>query len=378
MKAAATMMAVGAMLTVEQRDAHRTNLDPPSSAVSADGRFVAFTTHSQLAPADANRSSDVYVLDRVLQRVTLESADTGDYTGDTSDPGISADGRLVVFERASIIVLRDRAQDVTTIIGQGHQPAIAENGRLVLFVSGGFGRVSDPDVNGENSDVYSVDLLDGQTQRISIGLHGLDPSIAASAQPSASSDGRLVAFVSRPQAAGSLGGAPKVFVRDTARHVTTLVGSGWDPSLSGDGRFVAFVGLADRMPHIFIADLHTGTTRVITNSRRRGLANGTSAKPAISSTGRFVAFQSEASDLAALEDFNLLWDVFLWDRTSDAITRLSGDHGEVWMEPSSGPSIDAAGSVIAFSSRHPTDASDKQNDFDLYVATMGTLDSEPK
>jgi hypothetical protein len=90
----------------------------------------------------------------------------------------------------------------------------------------------------------------------------------------------------------------------------------------------------------------------------------------MSSNGRFVAFQSEASDLVAVEDFNLLWDVFVLDRTTNAITRLSGDRDEAWMEPSSGPSIDATGSVVAFSSRHPTDASDKRNDFDLYVATI--------
>jgi hypothetical protein len=83
-----------------------------------------------------------------------------------------------------------------------------------------------------------------------------------------------------------------------------------------------------------------------------------------------VAFQSEASDLVAGEDFNLLWDVFVFDRTTGAMTRVSGDPGEVWMEPSGGPSIDGRGSVVAFSSRHPTDASDKKNDFDLYVATV--------
>ena len=93
----------------------------------------------------------------------------------------------------------------------------------------------------------------------------------------------------------------------------------------------------------------------------------------MSSNGRFVAFQSEASDLVAVEDFNLLWDVFILDRTTNAITRLSGDLEEAWMEPSSGPSIDASGSVVAFSSRHPTDASDKKNDFDLYVATVSGL-----
>ena len=64
MKTAAIVLALVTMLTVEQRDAHRSSLDPPSSAVSADGRFVAFTTYSQLVPADADHSSDVYVLDR--------------------------------------------------------------------------------------------------------------------------------------------------------------------------------------------------------------------------------------------------------------------------------------------------------------------------
>ena len=125
------------------------------------------------------------------------------------------------------------------------------------------------------------------------------------------------------------------------------------------------------LPHIFLADLHTGATRVITKSVRRGLANGASGKPKMSSDGRFVVFQSEASDLVAAEDFNLLWDVFVFDRTTGTMTRVSGDAEGEWMEPSAGPSIDARGSVVAFSSRHPTDVSDKRNDFDLYVVTVG-------
>ena len=65
MKAAAIALALGTMLTVEQRDAHRSMFEPFVAAVSADGRFVAFTTYSQLARADTDNSSDVYVLDRV-------------------------------------------------------------------------------------------------------------------------------------------------------------------------------------------------------------------------------------------------------------------------------------------------------------------------
>ena len=370
MKTAAVLLALGAMLTVEQRDALRSNHDPPSSAVSADGRFVAFTTYSQLVPADVDYSSDVYVLDRTRQQVTLESPDTVDHQADSSHPGISGDGGFVVFERANAVVLRDRTKEVTTILGAGHQPAITENGRVAVFTATGFDRADGTDVKGPNRDIYSVDLAGGQARRVSVGMQGLDARMASSVEPRASSDGRYVAFSSRRQAPGGRGESPFVFVRDTALQVTRLIGAGWSPSLSGDGRVIAFVGLSHRVAHIFVADLDTGASRIITRSVRRGLANGNSARPVMSSNGRFVAFQSEASDLVAVEDFNLLWDVFVLDRTTDAITRLSGDREEAWMEPSSGPSIDASGSVVAFSSRHPTDASDKRNDFDLYVATI--------
>jgi Tol biopolymer transport system component len=220
-----------------------------------------------------------------------------------------------------------------------------------------------------------MDLRSGEARRVSLDLHGLDESSAASVTPTASADGRYVAFSSRPPFQSSDARAPRVYVRDTALNVTKFIGAGWKPWISGDGRFVAFVGTSNRMPHIFLADLQTGATRIITNSVRRGRANGASANPTISSDGRFVAFQSEANDLVAASDFNLLSDVFVFDRTSGAITRVSGDPEGVWMEPSTGPSIDATGSVLAFSSRHPTDASDKWNDFDLYVVTVGTLNT---
>ena len=66
--------------------------------------------YSRLVPADADDSSDVYVLDQGRQHVTLESADTAGYTGDSIHPGISGDGRYVVFERANVVMLRDRAR----------------------------------------------------------------------------------------------------------------------------------------------------------------------------------------------------------------------------------------------------------------------------
>ena len=365
MKAAVLAFALGTMITVEQRDRHRSLYDPLSAAISTDGRLVAFTTYSRLVSADTNDLSDVYVLDRARLDVTLESA--GGSTGDTSNPGISGDGRYVVFERSALVMLRDRREAATTVIGRGRQPSITADGSHILFTAGTFESASGADVNGWRDDVSSIEWPSGRARRVSIGM-GSDEPMTASVRPSASRDGRYVAFTSRLQPGDERSRAARIFVSDKERGVTSVVGDGWDPSISGDGRFVAFVGVSSGLPHIFLADLHAGDTRIITTSVRRGLANGASAKPMLSADGRYVVFQSEASDLDGTEDFNLLWDVFVFDRMSNTTTRVSGDPDEVWMAPSGGPAIDGDGSTVVFSSRHPTDVSDKRNDLDLYVA----------
>src|SRR5687768_1088909 len=79
--AAAALLAVvpwptpdrGSVHTVAQQDLVRTALDARSASVSADGRYVAFTSYAPLVPADTNSRQDVYVLDRADGHVTLES-----------------------------------------------------------------------------------------------------------------------------------------------------------------------------------------------------------------------------------------------------------------------------------------------------------------
>jgi Tol biopolymer transport system component len=357
MKAAAFALALSAMLTIEQRDVRQSLFDDPSASISTDGRFIAFATYARLVSADTDDTSDVYVLDRADQQVTLES------TGGAADPGlveclhpiISGDGRFVLYEMGENIVRRDRQDGTSRVLAGGRQPFMTPDGQTILFTSG--------------HDIYSVDVPSGNSRRVSVGLPGLDSS-AASVSAGASGDGRFVSFSSRPPVIGGRIPASYVFVRDTLLNSTKRLGTGWAPSMSSDGRYVAFVGNVHGVAHIQLADLHDGTSRVISRSVRGALANGASANPAISSDGRFVVFQSEASDLVDTEDFNLLWDIFLYDRTAGTIVRVSGDPDGVWMEPSTGPSIDASGTVIAFSSRHPTGPGDKENDFDLYIRTV--------
>jgi Tol biopolymer transport system component len=363
--------------TVAQADVYRSPVDPASVAVSGDGRFVAFTSSAQLVPGDTNHQADVYVLDRSDGRVTLESLSPDGQVaqGDSEHPSISADGCLVAYSVLNKIMLRDRSRGDTKVLTGGREPVISADGRFVTFTS------MAPDFLKE--DVYLFDTQTGGVRRISLDNKGLRPPSGWSGMPSISGNGRLVAFVSTsPLVAGADKPTTRVYIRDLQANTTTLVAPGGRAAISADGRYVAFVSLAaDLVPNdrnnsadIFLADLETGGIEIVSRSRKGGAANGASTNAAVSGDGRFVAFQSEASDMVcaggcpqSLEDINLLWDVFLFDRQSRAMTRLSTDPLVAWMEASSGPAIDAAGSVVAFSSRHPIDVNDKAHDFDLFI-----------
>ena len=412
------------LLTVPQRDVLRSWSDEPSAAVSADGRWVAFASLANLAPGDLDARGDIYVLDRVSGRVTLESvtADGRRIGVDCSRPAISGDGRYLVFDStiprdgrppAIAVVLRDRWKDVNTIVaGTGAvaddnewtaDAAISEDGRVVVFESTVRNLVTDRDENGVGRDVYLFDVPAGVLRRVSVDSGGRQSEAGSSFAPAVNADGRYVAFTSTADldaapvrvAGGSAApGRPlsQVYVRDTRLNVTRRVsvcprgaipnGRSWHPAISGDGRYVAFVsdatnlvpGDRNRSADVFLFDTVSASTVLVSRNAKGNAANGVSGLPAISADGSVVAFQSDASDLvcarqcpAAVEDINLLPDVFLFDRATAVVTRISGDRTGGWMTPSVAPALDAGGRVVAFTSRHPTDASDDRNDFDLFV-----------
>jgi Tol biopolymer transport system component len=214
--------------------------------------------------------------------------------------------------------------------------------------------------------------------------------------PSLNTDGTIVAFTSTADLDG--GGAapletPQIFVRDLTRSTTRLVSAIPDghagnrishgSSISADGRMVAFVSMASNLvpsdanglSDIYVRDLETGVTTLVTHTRRGKAGNGSSSRPAISADGQFVAFVSEASDLAcdrrrcvtAEVDDNLLPDVYLADLRTGAIQRVSGGADQAWWTASQAPAIDARGAAVAFPSKEPIDPRDVNNDFDLFL-----------
>jgi Tol biopolymer transport system component len=155
----------------------------------------------------------------------------------------------------------------------------------------------------------SIDTLGGQFP---------GPSGSAFSAPALTPDGAGVAFESTGQGAKfDANGASDVYFRQVTLEETELVSvtsegvtgnnrSGW-ASINGDGRFIAFESMASDLVEgdgnntldVFVRDRQSGTTERASVSSEGGDANGASGGPSISLSGRTVAFCSRASNLVA-------------------------------------------------------------------------------
>ena len=414
-----------AFITVPQQDRGRSLASIAPVDVSADGRFVAFESYAPLVAADRDTHRDIYVLDRADGRVTLESGMFAMQT-DAAHGRLSGNARYLTFEAEVLANVADRLRidvvvvdRVTGIVrvacgprgtqpnGSSHSPEISDDGQTIVFSSVATNLVEGLDENGQLEDVYAMDVASGVVRRVSIDSSGKQPSTGFSFAPAINADGRVIAFTSsaplgasgaRDQIAASDArrfSLRQIYVRDEHAATTTQVsvaeggnaldGASVRPSISGNGRFVAFSSEAshlvkddnNRASDVFLYDRESSTTTLVTRAPDGRAANGRSIAPAISGDGRFVAFQSDASNLVCAkrcpsldEDVNLLWDVFVWDRDENRMMRASEDYLGGWMEPSISPALDGQGTVVAFTSRHPFDPSDRESDFDLFVRDL--------
>ncbi|MEG4632537.1 calcium-binding protein [Microcoleus sp. AR_TQ3_B6] len=212
--------------------------------------------------------------------------------------------------------------------------------------------------------------------------------------PSISADGRFVTFSSEASnlVPGDTNNSGDIFVRDLSTNTTTRVSvdsagnqgnnrSG-SSSSSGDGRFVAFQsdatnlvpGDTNNRGDIFIRDTLTNTTTRVSVDSAGNQGNSDSTTPSISADGRFVAFASNATNLVS-GDTNNSRDIFLRDLLTNTTTRVSVDSAGNQANSSSvsAPSISADGRRVAFW----TDANnlvpgDTNANFDIFVRDLST------
>ena len=248
---------------------------------------------------DANGSSDIFIKNLTTGKITPVSVDaTGLVQGD----------------------------------GGSYQPIFSPDGTKVAFYSDADNLVSG-DTNG-SSDIFVKDLTTGAVTRVStsaLGVQANDGSYAFSFSP----DGSKIAFESFASnlVSGDTNGYTDIFVKDltigtitsgTVTRISTASDGGqsdngsYAPVFSSDGTKVAFYSDADNLvagdtngsTDIFVKNLSTGVTTLVSTSASGAQADGGSSAPVFSPDGTMVAFYSAADNLI-VGDTNGATDVFL-------------------------------------------------------------------
>jgi len=325
----------------------------------------------------------------VTERVSISSAGSeGDQVSRT--PSINTDGQIIVFASEATNLVDDDTNGVQDIFlhdwltgttervslsGQGQEandtsawPEISADGLTVTFASIATNLV-DGDTNGFE-DVFVVDLQSGAVERVSHPASGGQAN-AASSQPVISGDGRFIAFVSAATnlVPGATTGLEEIYLYDRSNGSlqwvsTPLSGSENDglsgePALSADGNWVAFSSTSTQLVpddtlgrrDIFLWNRASSALERVSVTQTGDEAQSSSYAPALSADGRFIVFRSHASNLVA-EDTNYLGDIFLRDRLNGTLQRvnLSSTGEQALGGPSDEPAISADGRFIVFRS----------------------------
>ncbi|HZE97351.1 MAG TPA: hypothetical protein VE981_10015 [Planctomycetota bacterium] len=400
--------------------------------VSGNGQFVVFTsmatTLAQAGPANVSQ-----VFRRNLQSGVTEmvSVDPVQLPGDdsSSHAAISYDGRFVAFESFATnllsapqfvphVYLRDMnavPATATTLVSQdslgnpgddvSFAASISMDGRYVAFASlaTNFG---DTHTSGVPK-IYRRDMVLGDVIPISVTAVGGDPTLGAtsygSVNPSISDDGSVIAYVSECAdiVAGDTNGKLDVFVATVGGGgaITTVLASAAvgggpsnghsgdpqkflfdSPKISGNGLFVAFTSAATNLVtgdsntgnfDVFLYSVADGSLQLVDVNTQgvQAEASRDSSNPSISSDGRFVAFQSVASNLVD-SDTNATTDIFLRDILLGITIRVSvdtaGNQAGIG-QPSVVPSLSAQATAVAFATDANFEKSDSNGLRDVYV-----------
>ncbi|HEX9143484.1 MAG TPA: hypothetical protein VGA09_04375, partial [Candidatus Binatia bacterium] len=134
-------------------------------------------------------------------------------------------------------------------------------------------------------------------------------------------------------------------------------GASSDPSASDTGQFIAFVSLATNLAkpcnnganQIFVRDRTAGTITCVSVNSNGKQSDQDSHAPAISPDGRFVAFDSAATNLTGDKCDNGFNHIFVRDRTAGTITCVSvNSDGKQGNQNSHAPAISSDGRFVAF------------------------------
>lgn len=336
-------MAAGTtVLVTKARDGGGGNGNSDWPSISSDGTRIVYSSgSSNLIRGDTNGHPDIFMYDATTGATTLISqAPNGDPANlDSHSPAISADGTHVAFTSSATnlvpgsgtfdgVYIYDTAAGTTQLVTHapdgspadyygGYNPSISGDGDLVTYRSASCNLVAN-DTNNRD-DIFLYDAASDTNQLISRAPNG-GLANADSGPSVISADGTRVAYYSYAdnlEADDSTNFTADVFVYDIATKSTTLIsratdggpgdGDSFYPSISGDGTLVAYTSYASDLVRndpngfsdIFVHNIATGTTRLITKTSDYAPATGNSDRADISLDGTHIGYESDADNLGA-------------------------------------------------------------------------------
>lgn len=275
-------------------------------------------------------------------------------------------------------------------------PKISADGKFAVYRSYASTLVTG-DTNAQ-VDLFVTELATGTTKRVNVSTAGAQATGLLLGY-SISGDGRYVAFstLASTLVTGDTNGFYDIFLRDTVSNTTTRISTGTGgaqsngssiyPSISSNGRYIAYESLATNLVagdtnavrDVFVYDTTTATTTRLSVDSAGTQGNALSFGAVISGDGSAVAFYSEATNLVA-GDTNAAGDVFVRNLTASTTTRVSVSTGGAQGDDFSGTeaiAISSDGKVIAFDSFATNLVAGDTNDFlDVFVRDI-TVPASP-
>jgi Tol biopolymer transport system component len=351
-----------------------------SPVISADGRYIAFTSEaSDLVDGDINGYSDAFVYDVQTGGTDLISRDPYGVppNRDSRATSISADGRFVVFYSPGYGIVHDipgywtssyvrdivNGETFAVYLGEAlflnHYPTISGDGRYMTF--SGYSNYQVP----YNTEYCIHDLFVVEIETGDIICIENSEGLQSAGGPSISGDGTLVAFLG---GSGYSGGRYSVLVNDI--YLADLVsgevqlmskaGGGGagnfrensNPVINADGSLLAYTSKVKHskttVSEIFIRDTPSGKTK------RLGPGYGA----AISADGRYVAYLSNQSGNTSL---------YLYDRSTRMEELVSHNALAYYRSVS----FSGNGRYIAFTTSDSLVPADDNDAYDVYLYDRG-------
>ncbi len=360
------------------------------SGLAIDGDVVAFIEPESEQGGFCDGTDDRDRVDGLLRIVKLGVGDVAPTPVRAVDPSPVIDGRPLAVSAGKVFFRsseREMARRDAPTLPVGFSNVLSADGRWVAFETNA--QLVPADTNPDN-DVYVYEIATGAYERVSVSdgeaqgsggpVNGFTPGGAYF--PSISADGNVVAFVAEYTnlVPGDGNGMLDVFVRDRSAGTTTRVnvttlgaesdeGTGavaggvfqqqWQPAVSTTGRYVAFLSAGvnltgdgvNQSRNVLRRDRVSQTTTLVSVGDAPLPDTQAHAPLGISADGQRIVFTTPAA-LAAMEDGNGIDDVYVWRGELGATERVSATLTGQDLDDFSGePSITADGRFVAFWSR---------------------------